>query len=113
MLRTLDRDGDRRRVVLLHAAGTADELPFGSEIDALRSRLDLDVVRVVESASPEWREMVGRLDGRMLASLLPDPDPRANYLICGPDVMMDAVERYLREAGVPAGRIDAERFNIA
>jgi predicted ferric reductase len=37
---------------------------------------------------------------------------RFECFICGPPVMMDAVERALRSLGVPIGDIHAEKFNL-
>ena len=49
-------------------------------------------------------------DGEALRVLVPDIAGHDVY-VCGPDPWMDAAERAVREAGVPADRIHTERFS--
>jgi predicted ferric reductase len=113
MLRTLAQQRDARRVTLFYASGDAEHRPFSDELEPLGGQLELRVVAIVERPPPDWRGEAGRLDHDTLMRLLPAPDPDGDYLICGPDPMMDAVEAHLLECGVAPDRIDSERFNIA
>jgi ferredoxin-NADP reductase len=43
---------------------------------------------------------------------LAPPYDRHEYFICGPDVMMDAIERALGELGVPLSKYHSERYSF-
>jgi ferredoxin-NADP reductase len=51
------------------------------------------------------------LSATSLGRLVPDIDSR-DVFMCGPEPMMDWVERSLRELGVPSARIHSERFAV-
>lgn len=116
MLRTM---GDRhlapgeRRVVLLYAADSADELVHGDELDELGRRLGVEVVRVVRDPDPSGAAGHGVIDTELIHAHLPAEDAsRWHVVICGPPAMMDVAERTVRRRGVPAGQVHSERFDI-
>ena len=43
---------------------------------------------------------------------LPPPYADHDYFICGPGVMMDAIEKVLGEIGVPLSKYHSERYNF-
>jgi predicted ferric reductase len=43
---------------------------------------------------------------------LPRPYADCEYFICGPDVMMDAIEKALKELGVPLRKYHSERYSF-
>ena len=43
---------------------------------------------------------------------LPPPYAAHEYFICGPDVMMDAIERALAGLDVPMSRYHSERYSF-
>jgi ferredoxin-NADP reductase len=75
---------------------------FRSELNDLTNKLNFRVVY-------EY----GRIDGEMLEKHLPESRASYQYFICGPAVMMSAVEGFLNQTGIPASRIHSERFDIA
>ena len=112
MLRTLADRGDRRPVTLVYACSRWDRVAFRGELEALGARLALEVVYVLEAGHPGWSGPIGYVTRELLAPLLaPDPAARQVFL-CGPDAMMEAVERMLLDSGVPAARIELERFDL-
>jgi predicted ferric reductase len=112
MLRTLADRGDRRPVSLIYACSRWDRVAFRAELGALGERLALDVVYVLEEGHSGWTGPTGYVTRELLVPLLgADPAARQVFL-CGPDAMMDAVEAMLLAAGVPADRIELERFNL-
>jgi predicted ferric reductase len=116
ILRTLrDRD-DRRPLLLVYANVTEDRIVFREELDGLSQALDLAIVHVLEHPRDAWhgggREH-GRITPAMLDRWLPAPDDARQYLVCGPEPMMDMAERYLLDRGVSLLNIRSERFNIA
>jgi predicted ferric reductase len=112
MLRTLAERDDRRPILLVHAAAHEGDLTLREAVDALVTRLDLRVVRVLEHPPPGWTGEAGRVDADLLARHLPPHHRRMQYFVCGPLPMMDLVERALPSLGVPAERVHSERFDL-
>ena len=48
----------------------------------------------------------------MVKRHLPPPYETHEYFICGPDVMMDAIENALKELGVPLSKYHSERYSF-
>ncbi|MGK4008739.1 ferric reductase-like transmembrane domain-containing protein [Sorangium sp. So ce1036] len=112
MLRTLrDRD-DRRPALLVYAAGALDKIVFGPELDELARALDLRVVYVLESPPPGWTGERGLIGGELLDRHLTARYEGAEVFVCGPEPMMNLVERALRDRGVPGARVHAEHFTL-
>jgi predicted ferric reductase len=109
ILRTLADRNDERPHLLIYACSRLDRAAFDQELDALEQKLRLQTVRVLEHPPPGWNGPAGYITASLLSQLLPPGDGR-HVLMCGPDVMMTAVESSLREAGVPEERIHMERF---
>lgn len=114
MLRTLADRGDRRPLTLLYANKTWDTVTYREEIDALKDRLDLRVVHVIEKADPTWDGETGFINRDLLSRNLPaDRDRNAvEIFICGPKPMMDAVEKALVALRVHPGDFHSERFDL-
>jgi predicted ferric reductase len=115
ILRTLRDRGDRRPLVLLYANLAEDRIVFRSELEELRRELNLQIVHIVEEApaSTDGTLAVGRITPQFLDSHLPRLKRGFQYLICGPEPLMDMAERHLLERGVPLTSLRSERFNIA
>src|ERR671916_472749 len=112
MLRTLADRGDRRPLLLVYASKTWEDVIFRAEIEGLEVRLNLRVVHVVEDPPDGWEGERGYVTAGVLDRHLPEGREECEYFICGPDPMMDAVERALHEeAGVPLRRIHSERYH--
>jgi predicted ferric reductase len=109
ILRTLADRGDRRPLVAF-VANVDDQITFRDELDELRSKLDLEVVHVLESPPDGWTGEVGLVDRDVLGRHLPDAITRWRFFLCGPDPMMDAVEVALCSLGAPGEHIHSERF---
>jgi predicted ferric reductase len=112
MLRTLADRGDRRPALLLYGSKDWDAITFREELEALRSRLDLKVVHVLEKPEEGWTGERGYIDAQLLGRHLPAPYAEHEYFICGPNVMMDAIEAALRELKVPASKYHSERYSF-
>jgi predicted ferric reductase len=67
-------------------------------------------VHVLLRPPPGWSGETGFVTGELLARVA--PKGKWEWFVCGPPPMMDAVERGLHDAGVPLGRIHAERFDL-
>jgi predicted ferric reductase len=54
----------------------------------------------------------GLIDKPLIDRYLPANLTEYEYYVCGADPMMNLVEVYLRQCGVPLRQIFSERFNI-
>lgn len=114
MLRTLADRGDRRPLLLIYANKDWEGVIFREEIEALEPRLDLKVVHVLEDPPQGWQGEQGFVTPAILDRYLP-PDRRRDVheiFICGPQPMMDAVEKALVGLGVDLGDFHSERFDL-
>lgn len=117
LLKTALRAEPKSRFVLLYGNRSSNTIMFLEEIALLKNRyLDrLEVYHFLEDEEEEVELFNGRLDdqkvGEVLAALVATSDIDAAF-VCGPGPMMDAVERGLVAAGVPAARILIERFTV-
>ncbi len=113
-LRTFADRGDRRPVTLIYANRDWENIPFRDELEALRSRMNLKVVHVLEQAPQNWQGYSGFITAEILDREL-DADRRPNVqevFICGPAPMMDAVENALAAIKFPVGDYHSERFDL-
>jgi predicted ferric reductase len=110
MLRTLADQGDKRPVILLYGSKDWDSITFREELEALKARLDLTVVHVLADPPAGWTGEQGFITAEMFKRHLPTPYADHEYFICGPDGMMDAIERALGELHVPLSKYHSERY---
>jgi len=113
MLRTLADRGDQRPALLMYGSRDWESITFREELEALTSRLDLQIVHVLSQPASDWTGETGFIDAAMFKRYLPPPYASHEYFICGPDVMMDAIEKVLSELGVPLSKYHSERYNFA
>jgi predicted ferric reductase len=113
MLRTLADRRDGRPLHLIYGARDWESVTFRETIAELEQRLALRVVYVLEQPPPDWEGETGFITAGILDRHLP-PEQRLayEYFICGPQLMMDAVEQALSRLGVPMGRYHSERFDL-
>ena len=113
MLRTLADEGDKRPVILLYGSKTWEEITFREELEALEARLDLKVVHVLENAPAGWPGERGFITAAVFKRHLPPGYAKHEYFICGPGVMMDAIENALGdELKVPISKYHSERYSF-
>jgi predicted ferric reductase len=112
MIRTLADRGDTRPLVLLYGSKTWDSLTFREELETLKTRLDLKVVYVLSQPPEGWTGESGRITAEVFRRHLPPEYAAHEYFICGPDVMMDAIETALGEMKVPLARYHSERYSF-
>lgn len=114
MLRTLAARGDRRPLTLLYANRDWEQVIFREELSELEEGLNLKIIHVLEKPVPGWPGEQGFINREVLLRHLPKLQPRnrVEIFICGPEPMMDALERQLEGLGVWAGDYHSERFNF-
>ncbi len=113
MLRTLADRGDQRSLQLIYGYSSWDRLTLREDIEALKSRLNLEVVYVLQQAHPGWEGETGLISHELLASRLPADAAAREFFVCGPVPMIEAVEKGLYACRVPLSRIHSELFDMA
>lgn len=113
ILLTMRDRGDRRPVLLLHAASSPERMTYREEFEALAREIALTYVPVVEEPPPGWTGERGRIDGALLERHLPALRAHWQCFVCGPPPMLDAMERLLPACGLPVSRVHTERFAMA
>jgi predicted ferric reductase len=112
IIRTLADRADRRPIILLYGSKDWEAITFREDLEALKARLDLTTVHVLEDPPPGWTGERGFITAEIFKRHLPQPYADHEYFICGPDVMMDAIENALKELGVPLSRYHSERYSF-
>jgi predicted ferric reductase len=112
MIRTLADHGDKRPVILLYGSKDRESITFREELEVLKARLDLTVVHVLANPPAGWTGEQGFINAEMFKRHLPPPYSDHEYFICGPGVMMDAIEKTLGEMGVPMAKYHSERYSF-
>jgi len=112
MIRTLADRGDKRPVILLYGSKDWESITFREELEALEKRLDLKVVHVLSKPPAGWKGEHGFIGADMFRRHLPPPFAEHEYFICGPNPMMDAIERALGELHVPLTKYHSERYSF-
>jgi predicted ferric reductase len=112
MLRALADRGDRRPLMLFYAYRRWDRVTCREQIEALRSRLALEVVFVLEEPPDGWTGERGRITHELLDRRLPRSRRAAQYFLCGPEAMTQSMERLLHRLGVPRSRVQSELFDL-
>jgi predicted ferric reductase len=110
IVRTMRDRGDRRPVLLLHAASSLDRMTFREEFESLAKELALTYVPVLEQPPAGWTGERGWIDRALLERHLPAQRAHWQCFVCGPPAMLDAMERLLPQCGLPAERVHTERF---
>src|SRR5258708_32944813 len=104
MIRRIVDRGAKRAVVLLYGSTDWDSITFREELEKLKARLDLTVVHVLADPPVGWAGERGFMTAEVLMRHLPKPYADHEYFICGPAVMMDAIQKAPRELGVPMSK---------
>ncbi|MEF2964519.1 NO-inducible flavohemoprotein [Paenibacillus sp. M1] len=113
MLETLLEDGSNRDIVYIHAARCGSYHAMKEHIDKLtrEHQGQLRSYHVYESpAEGESCDKTGYIDLPWLKTVA---DPSADFYFCGPLPFMRAINRALKEWGVPEERIHFEFFGPA
>ncbi|NPV78309.1 MAG: oxidoreductase [Anaerolineae bacterium] len=113
-LRTLADRGEKRPLILIYANRDWENIIFREEIEELKKKLNLKVIHILERPPENWQGDTGFVTAELLNRELPaDRRPNATEVfICGPEPMMDAVEKALDHLRFPVGDFHSERFDL-
>lgn len=75
-------------------------------------RLRLTVVYVLSRPPDGWTGETGFINAEMFKRYLTPPYADHEYFICGPNIMMDAIEKALGEMNVPMSKYHSERYSF-
>jgi predicted ferric reductase len=115
ILRTLADRGEQRSLLLFYGNRDWESATFREEIEDLKSRLNLEVVFIIEKPPEGWQGESGFITADLLNKYMPEDLKRNNYeiFLCGPEPMLNAVEPLLeKDLGVSWDDIHLERFNL-
>lgn len=87
---------------LIFANKTEADIIFREEWDTnAREHANFHVHHVLEQPPPGWTQGKGRITEEILRGHLPPPDPETTVFLCGPPMMVDALEGMLKGIGYP------------
>jgi predicted ferric reductase len=112
MLETMADRADPRPCRLWLGNRNEASIACRAQIEALQTRLDLEVVHVLSRPSDDWHGATGRIDAEFVKRQLSSVDSGTTFCICGPDSMMDAIGHTLKDSGVHPDAIRSERFGM-
>lgn len=112
MLLTLAERSDERPLILIYASKTWEDVTYREEIEALKEKLNLQVVHVLREPPENWSGETGYIDQKLLERYIPKRPATRNYFICATPKMMDQVEASLYKLGVPVTHVHMEHYNL-
>lgn len=112
MLRAMADRHDQRPVVLFYGSKNWDNTTFREDLEALKQRLNLRVIHVLDNPSPEWQGEKGVISAELMARYLPENRMRLEYFICGPVPMQKFMRKVADRLGLPPENINSESFNF-
>jgi ferredoxin-NADP reductase len=102
-----------RPVTLLYSVKTESDIAYREELIALaRRHPQLQLVVAVSGGSTSRSLYSGRIDARLLESVVPDRR-NAIYMLCGPPAMIESLKKLLPQLGAEPARVRSEAFEAA
>jgi ferredoxin-NADP reductase len=94
---------------LYYSVSHPEEILFRDELEqSARQHTHVSLEITVTQPSPGWQGQTGRINRHKIAAL--NAPPNTLFYLCGPRGMVDDMEHFLRELGVPASRIIFEKW---
>ena len=113
MLRSMAARGDRRPVWLFYGSKTWEEIAFREDLEALRERMDLRLVHILEEPPEGWEGERGFVTREVLERHIPAGLRQGlHHFLCGPPPMTAAAEQALGDMGVRQERIQTAVFEL-
>jgi len=92
-----------KKVNILIAARSSDDLIYRSEYDQWKKQKDINISLAIDREEPGWAGLVG-LPHNLITNIPFDKD-NTTAVLCGPPIMIKAVAQKLLEAGLAANHI--------
>ncbi|MGC4119600.1 MAG: ferredoxin--NADP reductase [Myxococcales bacterium] len=112
LLRTLLPKEAQTRFSLVYGSRDVPGVIFREELEVLAQGFPkrLVVVHALDTPPADWTGIRGPLDAKAVREQIDALDPGDEYLVCGPEAMMDAAVQAIAASGVPSRRIRRESF---
>jgi len=111
ILRQLRHEGDERPIVLLYGNRVHEQIVYADELSEMQDHLNLRVEYALAEPPPDWQGHRGVIDAALLRTILDRPDARSwRFILCGPQPMIESVEKTLLSFGVSSGNVISEQF---
>jgi len=111
MLRYIAEEDLPHRVTLIYSNRDRESTPFLDELSELDQTRDAFQLVLTMTEDPSWNGETRRIGPELLRDHLSDDLSSHAYLVAGPPAMVDAMVDMLNTAGVPEGRVSADRFS--
>ena len=107
IIRELKLTHDPRPILLIYGNRRGNQIVNKDELDAI------DPIYVVSEPDQNWHGQTGVIDIQLIDnSLSPEQLRSWLFVLCGPPLMLETVESYLKAQQVHKSRILSERFNF-
>ncbi len=120
ILKTTLAQEPNSKVSLIYANQDSNSIIFKQKIEDLQAKYGkrLNVVHILEKTPLFWNKgYKGRIDTKMLKKILaglPNFDAaQTEYYMCGPDGMMQQIEKSFQELGLPLDKLRKESFGVS
>jgi ferredoxin-NADP reductase len=104
---TLERDPGVG-ISILYSARSPEEFAYWGELSGLAAAGRIRLASTVTRESDRWNGTKGRIDERLIASMLEGPE--THCVICGPPALLSDVSALLKKAGIREERILTETY---
>lgn len=114
MLRSMTDRGDTRPVRLFYNNRDWDSVTFREQLAAIQKKLNMEIIYTLEKPPQDWKGETGYLTEDILRKhLSPDwIEETTELFMCGPQVMMEIVEKQCQKLGYHDDHIHYELFNF-
>ena len=98
------------KITLLYGNRSESDIVFKKELEEMEKQNEnLKVVFILNEASSAWKGATGVIDAELVKKEVPDYKERAFYA-CGPPPMVQAMEKLIRDLGLPLTQLRLEAF---
>ena len=113
ILNTLADRGDKRPVYVFYGDFNEDTVLYGNEFEQLKPKLNLAFVQVLEKPKSEEYPYRGYITKEIMLEHLPQNYKELMYFVCGPALMLRAVEKHFDAMGIEDSQIHEENYTMA
>lgn len=113
LLRQLRDVGDTRPIRLVYGNQVMEQMVFQDEINAMSESLNFEQMLVLTQPPENFNGHKGVMDRQILEQVFSTADrDNWDYYLCGPEVMVKAVEKTMHDMKIPQERIIFEQLGF-
>lgn len=113
ILNTLADRGDKRPAYVFYGDFNEDTALYANEFEQLKPKLNLAFVQVLEKPKSEEYPHRGYITKEIMLEHLPQNYKELMYFVCGPALMLRAVEKHFDAMGIEDSQIHEENYTMA